>query len=102
MSAAAKADGRTLEGLGLDVVVVSALTEWAVGLGATHAYLQVSADNAPGLAFYERLAPAAVLAEAGVALGGNYPRPVVDHADARALTLQRFMVVKAEESAARP
>ena len=33
------------------------------------------------------LAPAAVLASAGVRLGDNYPRPVVDHAKAR----QRFL-----------
>ncbi|MES2581654.1 MAG: deoxyribodipyrimidine photo-lyase [Pseudomonadota bacterium] len=34
------------------------------------------------------------LAAAGVELGKNYPRPVVDHAEARALTLQRYGVVK--------
>ena len=34
------------------------------------------------------------LAAAGVKLGENYPRPVVDHAEARALTLQRYGVVK--------
>ena len=34
------------------------------------------------------------LEAAGVALGKTYPRPVVDHADARALTLQRYAVVK--------
>ena len=33
------------------------------------------------------LAPAAVLTSAGVTLGANYPRPVVDHAMAR----QRFL-----------
>ncbi|MEO7107400.1 MAG: deoxyribodipyrimidine photo-lyase, partial [Rhodoferax sp.] len=34
------------------------------------------------------------LAAAGIDLGGNYPRPIVDHAEARALTLQRYAVVR--------
>jgi len=34
------------------------------------------------------------LAAAGVELGKSYPRPVIDHAEARALTLQRYAVVK--------
>ena len=34
------------------------------------------------------------LAAAGIELGKNYPRPVVDHAEARALTLQRYAVVR--------
>ncbi len=34
------------------------------------------------------------LASAGVVLGGNYPLPVVDHAEARERTLQRYAVVK--------
>ncbi len=34
------------------------------------------------------------LAEAGVELGKDYPWPVVDHAEARALTLERYAVVK--------
>ena len=34
------------------------------------------------------------LAAAGVELGKDYPRPVVDHAEARALTLQRYSVVR--------
>ena len=34
------------------------------------------------------------LAAADVTLGQNYPRPVVQHAEARALTLQRYAVVK--------
>ncbi|MEY4436096.1 MAG: hypothetical protein RLY41_1370 [Pseudomonadota bacterium] len=34
------------------------------------------------------------LEEAGVVLGRDYPRPVVDHAEARALTLARYAVVK--------
>ena len=34
------------------------------------------------------------LVGAGVALGGNYPHPVVDHAEARERTLQRYAVVK--------
>jgi len=39
-------------------------------------------------------ASAAELQEAGVALGQNYPLPIVDHAEARARTLQRYAVVK--------
>ena len=39
------------------------------------------------------VAPAA-LASAGVVLGKDYPHPVVDHAQARALTLARYAVVK--------
>ncbi len=35
------------------------------------------------------------LAGANLALGHDYPLPVVDHAEARALTLQRYAVVKA-------
>jgi deoxyribodipyrimidine photo-lyase len=35
-------------------------------------------------------APAAVLSEAGVALGKGYPRPLVDHAAARARTLAAY------------
>ncbi|WP_153099931.1 cryptochrome/photolyase family protein [Paraburkholderia hayleyella] len=38
------------------------------------------------------LAPADVLAEAGVVLGQDYPWPIVDHAEARLLTLARFGV----------
>ncbi len=34
------------------------------------------------------------LAAAGVRLGEVYPHPIVDHAEARALTLQRYAVVK--------
>jgi deoxyribodipyrimidine photo-lyase len=34
------------------------------------------------------------LAGAGVTLGGNYPRPVVDHSEARERTLLRYAVVK--------
>ena len=34
------------------------------------------------------------LEEAGVVLGRDYPRPIVDHAEARALTLERYAVVK--------
>ncbi len=36
----------------------------------------------------------AVLLACGVVLGQNYPNPIVDHASARALTLQRYEVVK--------
>ncbi|WP_151445451.1 cryptochrome/photolyase family protein [Lacisediminimonas profundi] len=40
------------------------------------------------------LAPAESLADAGVRLGVNYPRPVVAHDEARKRTLERFSVVK--------
>jgi deoxyribodipyrimidine photo-lyase len=40
------------------------------------------------------LAKPLVLAAAQVELGGNYPHPIVDHADARARTLQRYSVVR--------
>ena len=40
------------------------------------------------------LAPPAALAAAGVSLGENYPRPLVEHAEARVRTLQRYAVVK--------
>jgi len=36
------------------------------------------------------------LEAAGVELGRDYPRPIVDHAEARAKTLQRYSVVKGE------
>ncbi|MFC4930449.1 cryptochrome/photolyase family protein [Massilia sp. GCM10023247] len=41
------------------------------------------------------LVPADELAACGVVLGENYPRPVVDHEEARQTTLARFAVVKA-------
>ena len=40
------------------------------------------------------LAASGELMAADVAPGNNYPSPVVDHAEARALTLQRYAVVK--------
>jgi deoxyribodipyrimidine photo-lyase len=52
------------------------------------ARLPTAALHSPWLASpMERLA-------AEVALGSNYPMPVVEHAEARALTLQRYAVVK--------
>ncbi|UCE31350.1 MAG: deoxyribodipyrimidine photo-lyase [Burkholderiales bacterium] len=39
-------------------------------------------------------APPEALARAGVRLGENYPRPVVDHDQARRRTLERYAVVK--------
>lgn len=39
-------------------------------------------------------APALSLQAAGVRLGDNYPHPIVDHATARAATLQRYAVVR--------
>ncbi len=41
-------------------------------------------------------APPAVLAEAGVRLGENYPRPVVDHAAARGAALAAFRQLRAD------
>jgi deoxyribodipyrimidine photo-lyase len=40
-------------------------------------------------------APAAVLAAAGVVLGREYPRPIVDHAAARIGALEAFATIKA-------
>jgi deoxyribodipyrimidine photo-lyase len=39
------------------------------------------------------------LEAAGVELGRNYPRPIVDHAEARAKTLQRYGAVRAPDAA---
>jgi len=39
-------------------------------------------------------APAEVLAKAGVRLGENYPRPIVDHAQERAIALEYFERIK--------
>ena len=44
------------------------------------------------------LAKPLVLQAAGVVLGRNYPAPVVDHATARARTLERYAVVKKVQS----
>ena len=44
-------------------------------------------------------APAAMLADAGVQLGRDYPAPVVDHAQARQRTLMRFGFAVAEAKA---
>jgi hypothetical protein len=45
------------------------------------------------------LAPASVLTDAGVILGENYPRPIVDHVEAR----RRYLAVAGEHlKAARP
>ncbi|MDB5870171.1 MAG: deoxyribodipyrimidine photo-lyase type [Polaromonas sp.] len=52
------------------------------------AKLPTAALHSPWLA-----SPVELLA-AGVTLGNNYPLPVVQHAEARALTLQRYAVVK--------
>ncbi len=43
-------------------------------------------------------ARAADLASAGVVLGNNYPRPIVQHDDARARTLARYAIVKGDAS----
>lgn len=52
------------------------------------------ADLPDGALHAPWLAPAAVLARAGVRLGDNYPRPVVDHAAARARTLMRYAAAR--------
>ncbi len=41
-------------------------------------------------------APADVLASAGVTLGGNYPRPIVDHGEARTAALAAFKNLRRE------
>ncbi len=46
-------------------------------------------------------APAEVLATAGVDLGRTYPRPVVDHAEARAAALAAFKALRASGEPAR-
>ncbi|MFO1448515.1 MAG: deoxyribodipyrimidine photo-lyase [Opitutaceae bacterium] len=43
-------------------------------------------------------APAAVLARAGVTLGETYPRPIVDHATARAAALAAFKTLRSGET----
>ncbi|MBD8530855.1 MULTISPECIES: deoxyribodipyrimidine photo-lyase [unclassified Massilia] len=43
------------------------------------------------------LVPADELAACGVVLGRDYPAPIVDHAEARQRTLERFAVVKAAQ-----
>jgi len=59
-----------------------------------HRYLPVLA-GLPARALHSPwLATPVELAAAGVALGQNYPMPIVQHDEARALTLQRYAVVK--------
>jgi len=41
-------------------------------------------------------APAAILAEAGIALGRDYPRPMVDHAQAREVALAAWEAIRKE------
>jgi len=43
------------------------------------------------------LAKPAALTAAGIELGRDYPRPIVDHAVARATTLQRYSVIRKED-----
>lgn len=42
-------------------------------------------------------APEAVRRQAGVVLGGNYPRPLVDHAQARRAALEAFQQIKKDQ-----
>jgi deoxyribodipyrimidine photo-lyase len=44
-------------------------------------------------------APVDVLARAGVSLGGNYPRPIVDHAAARTAALAAFKQLRGGKTA---
>jgi len=57
-------------------------------------YIPRLAGLGPKLIHAPWLAKPAELAAAGVVLGQDYPGPVVDHAQARALTLQRYGVVR--------
>jgi deoxyribodipyrimidine photo-lyase len=41
------------------------------------------------------LVPSMLLEQKGIRLGKNYPEPIVDHAQARARTLERYAIVKA-------
>ena len=58
-------------------------------------YLPELADLSAKAIHAPWLASPSELARAGVRLGGNYPRPVVDHDAARKATLERYSVVKA-------
>ena len=44
-------------------------------------------------------APPLLLAEAGVALGKDYPLPIVDHAERREAALAMYALVKAQRAA---
>jgi deoxyribodipyrimidine photo-lyase len=57
----------------------------------TLAKLSTAAIHAPWLA------KPMELQAAGFQLGKDYPAPIVDHAEARALTLQRYAVVKKDK-----
>ena len=57
-------------------------------------YLPVLAQLPKAALHSPWLASGVELLAAGVAPGSNYPMPVVDHAEARALTLQRYAIVK--------
>ena len=57
-------------------------------------YLPVLAKLSAKAIHNPSLASPAELVAAGVQLGRNYPQPVVQHDEARALTLQRYAVVK--------
>ncbi|MEP6965269.1 MAG: FAD-binding domain-containing protein, partial [Polaromonas sp.] len=57
-------------------------------------YLPVLAKLPPPALHSPWQATALELMAAGVELGQNYPEPVVQHDEARALTLQRYAVVK--------
>ncbi len=59
-----------------------------------HKYLPVLAKLHPPALHNPWEAAPLELAAAGVELGKNYPEPVVRHDEARALTLQRYAVVK--------
>ncbi len=57
-------------------------------------YLPVLRNLSPKAMHSPWLAKPEALAAAGVALGENYPQPIVRHDEARALTLQRYSAIK--------
>lgn len=61
-------------------------------------YLPALADLSAKSIHAPWLAQPLELSAAGVALGSNYPHPIVDHATARARTLQRYGIVKKPDS----
>lgn len=61
-------------------------------------YLPVLAGLGPKSIHAPWLAKPLELGAAGITLGTDYPRPIVDHATARARTLQRYGIVKKADS----
>ena len=90
-----------LEGLVAKVTSISAADAAAAGAVAAPAIAQ---DGAPGDRAWWKLSAltqpraGAVVVAAGLVLGRDYPRPIVDHAEARERTLARYAVVKARSA----